>query len=83
MTRTTTTVESAVINGYAALSKKLGGRSMKALYTDHATGRIPEGFLLGNARMWIAEEVDSWLAAGCPHRDRWAPMWQARQQARR
>ena len=50
---------------------RLLNRSVPSLARDLSAGRLPSGFRIGRARRWLREEIDSWLAAGCPVRREW------------
>ena len=41
-----------------------------------AGGRAPLGFRLGRRRLWLIEELSTWLRAGAPPRERWQPLWE-------
>lgn len=34
-------------------------------------GELPDPVRLGTSVRWPAKELDSWIMAGCPNRDRW------------
>src|SRR5262245_53712272 len=36
-----------------------------------ASGRAPRGIQLGRCRRWPRAELEAWLAAGAPSRERW------------
>lgn len=36
-----------------------------------SSGRLPRGFRLGRCRRWSRSELEAWLAAGAPSRERW------------
>jgi len=37
----------------------------------HGQGRVPRPVCLGRRMLWSIAELRSWIAAGCPPRDRW------------
>ena len=43
------------------LRAKLGNRSRSAIYTDLATGRLPQPIKLGGRIYWAEDEVDAHL----------------------
>ena len=46
------------------------GRSLFLKLDD--TGKTPPAIQLGEKRkLWRYEELQAWVRAGCPHRDRW------------
>lgn len=45
------------------------------------TGRAPAGVRLGRRRLWPVRELESWLAAGAPPRERWEAL-RAREEQR-
>jgi predicted DNA-binding transcriptional regulator AlpA len=36
-----------------------------------AAGKLPRAVRLGGSKLWRADEVRAWVAAGCPDRARW------------
>lgn len=36
-----------------------------------AGGRIPAGFRLGRRRLWSVQELQAWILASAPSRDKW------------
>lgn len=55
------------IRGLAALLS----RSVASLERDQAAGRVPAPVYVGGSKRWRRAEVEAWVAAGCPRRDRW------------
>ena len=56
--------ERKLINGYKALSEKLGGRSRTQIWRDIKAGLLPPPIELGpNSRAWFDDEIDSNVAA--------------------
>jgi predicted DNA-binding transcriptional regulator AlpA len=53
-------------------------RSVASLHRDLAAGRLPRGVRIGRSRRWSPQEIDAWLAAGCPP----AAEWEARRRAK-
>ena len=43
-------------------------RHVRAL---HSRGALPTPIRLGRSVRWCADEIDAWIAAGCPPRTRW------------
>jgi predicted DNA-binding transcriptional regulator AlpA len=41
-----------------------------------ASGRIPEGIKVVGSKCWGREELEAWIAHGCPPRVEWEPIWQ-------
>lgn len=39
-----------------------------------SSGRLPAPIKLGKSTRWRREEIEAWVAAGCPGRDRWEAM---------
>jgi excisionase family DNA binding protein len=52
------------------LAAKLGV-SVRHVQSLNASGRLPRPVKLGRSTRWRAEEIQRWLQAGCPARDRW------------
>jgi predicted DNA-binding transcriptional regulator AlpA len=48
--------------------------SPRHVWALHSSGRLPRPVALGRARRWVISELEEWLAAGCPARDRWESM---------
>lgn len=46
-------------------------RSVASLERDQAAGRLPAPVYVGGSRRWRRAEVEDWVRAGCPDRDRW------------
>lgn len=47
---------------------RISGRQVLKL---RASGRIPVPLKLGRSTRWRAEEIESWVRAGCPSREVW------------
>ena len=62
----------------AADVAKLLGISQRHLYTLNASGQLPRPIRLGRSVRWRADELRDWLDAGCPARDRWEVMREAK-----
>ena len=45
------------------------GRSL--WWSLHSAGRVPLPVKLGRRTLWRREELESWIRAGCPARDKW------------
>ena len=44
-------------------------------YALHSSGRLgPMPIQLGRRTLWNRKELESWVAAGCPARERWLRM---------
>lgn len=46
-------------------------RSVPSLRRDDAAGRLPAPVRIGGSKRWRADEIASWVAAGCPNRTDW------------
>ena len=44
----------------------------------HSAGRVPLPVRLGRRVLWRREELAGWIAAGCPGRDVWKTLKEAR-----
>jgi len=55
----------------AADVARLLGISERHLWTLHSSGRLPRPVKLGRSVRWNRSELQRWLDAGCPSRDRW------------
>ena len=59
----------------AATAARLCGVSRATWYSWQASGAIPAAILRrGRIVRWRRSEIESWIAAGCPARDRWQAM---------
>ena len=58
-------------------------RSVASLERDQAAGRLPAPVYVGGSRRWRRAEIEAWVAADCPDRQTWQPLWQALLTARR
>jgi len=54
-------------NGAALLC----GVSVRFWHQLDSAGRVPKPMRLGRRCLWSLEEIDSWVRAGCPTRERW------------
>ncbi|MCD8141155.1 MAG: helix-turn-helix domain-containing protein [Planctomycetaceae bacterium] len=54
-------------NGAAALC----GVSRSTWFKLAATGKLPRPIKLGRVTRWNREELQAWIAAGCPAREKW------------
>jgi excisionase family DNA binding protein len=48
-----------------AVSRKIGC-SERTVYRLADAGRMPWGVKVGALRRWDAQEIDDWIASGCP-----------------
>lgn len=56
----------------AAQAAAVCGVSRSFWWLLHSSGRCPLPVFLGRRRLWRADELADWCAAGCPPRTRWA-----------
>ena len=45
--------------------------SVRAVWRDLASGRIPTPLKIGCATRWRAQKIEVWISAGCPPRVKW------------
>jgi len=45
--------------------------SARQVWRLNATAMIPTPVRIGRSVRWRRDEIDAWVAAGCPPRDRW------------
>jgi predicted DNA-binding transcriptional regulator AlpA len=50
------------------------GKSLRTWRTWDAAGLIPRPVRIGRSTLWRAEELRSWVHAGCPRRQEWEPL---------
>ena len=59
--------------GAKATATMLGiGKSL--LWSLHSAGKVPQPVKLGKRTLWRRAELEAWMAAGCPNRDKWLAM---------
>ena len=68
----TATLENLLIGTNEAAS--LCGLSRAAWYKARASGKIPRPVKIGGAVRWRRQELEDWIAAGCPARSVWDSM---------
>ena len=66
---TTTQTESILIDAKEAAA--LCGMSRTTWYKLVASGKAPSPVKLGMLARWRRNELDDWIAAGCPARQKW------------
>ena len=47
------------------------GVSVRQVWRLHATGRLPRAIRLGNCVRWRRAEIEAFVEAGCPTREKW------------
>lgn len=47
------------------------GISRAHIFRLHSAGKLPKPVRLGRSVRWPVREIESWLAAGCPCREKW------------
>ena len=62
----------------AAEAAALLGVSRSTWYDWHDAGRTPRGLKIGGRRLWDYAELQRWVSAGAPPRERWNQMTGAR-----
>lgn len=50
------------------------GISRAHVFKLHSSGRLPRPVKLGRTVRWPRQDLEEWLAAGAPPRDRWESM---------
>jgi predicted DNA-binding transcriptional regulator AlpA len=50
---------------------RLCGISRASWYRLHSSGRCPLPVRLGNRTLWRRQELEAWVKAGCPARQKW------------
>ena len=53
------------------LADRLGGVSLRHIRRQDSAGKLPKPIRLGRSVLWVAQEIEDWLAAGAPDRQRW------------
>lgn len=53
---------------------RLLGISPRTIRNLNASARLPRPICLGRRRLWSVREIEGWLEAGAPGRDRWEAM---------
>jgi excisionase family DNA binding protein len=62
---------------------RLLGVSLRHVHALNATGRLPRPFRLGRSVRWRLEELDAWIEAGAPNRERWDAIREGERRERR
>jgi len=57
--------------GVRAVAAMLGGCSTRHVFRLADAGRMPKPVKLGSLVRWRRAELEAWIGAGCPPRDRW------------
>ena len=73
MNKLASEVESALWNDVILASKLRVSRSM--VHKLNSAGKLPAPVRLGRCLRWRADEINAWLADGCPSRSEWS--WSA------
>jgi predicted DNA-binding transcriptional regulator AlpA len=55
----------------AKLSSALVGVSLRTWWRLDSSGKIPAAVRVGKAKRWRTQELEDWIAAGCPDRAKW------------
>lgn len=73
MSEAETTIEPLLLDATTAAG--LCGVSRRTWFSWQSCGAIPAAVLRrGRVVRWRREEIEAWVAAGCPARDRWQAM---------
>lgn len=73
-----TTIEAVLIDANAAA--RMCSMHRASWYKAVAGGKAPASVRIGRMVRWRLEEIEAWIAAGCPPRDKWEAMRNRRQQ---
>lgn len=60
----------AVLLSLSELAELLG-TSLRTVQRMNATGALPAPIRIGARPRWRRDEIDAWIAAGCPERTSW------------
>lgn len=55
----------------ARTAASLCGKSLRTWRTWDAAGWVPRPIRIGRSTLWRADELQAWVAAGCPRREQW------------
>jgi hypothetical protein len=58
-----------LVTGSQAAS--LFSKSLRTWRSWDAAGLIPSPVRIGRSKLWSLEELNLWVASGCPHRKEW------------
>ena len=64
----------------AAEASRLCAISKVTWYRWDSAGRIPQGLKIGGAKVWRRSELEGWIEAGLPNREKWVAIVQASKQ---
>ena len=73
--------ESPLLLGAAAVGRLLGV-SLRQVWSLHQIGSIPLPLKLRGRTLWSRAEIERWIEAGCPKRERWLDMKKTMKSAR-
>ena len=48
-----------------------------------AAGQLPKPLRIGGRKLWDRSEIVGWIAEGCPSREQWQPIWEAKRKGGR
>ena len=71
-------VQSPLAYSAQQLADRLGGVSLRHIRRQDSAQKLPKPIRLGRSVLWVAQEIEDWLAAGAPDRQRWQAMKGAR-----
>ena len=76
MTEATATVAGILVGQLPTLLTKrhmaeLLERHVRTIYRLESQGKLPSSVNIGSQRVWSLDEVQNWIAAGCPPRRDW------------
>lgn len=72
MTTDATTVEAALVDADAAAA--MCGIHRATWYKAVSNGKAPASVRIGGVVRWRRTELEEWIAAGCPARQKWESM---------
>ena len=73
----TATQTGAVGQAIAIDAKRLGellGLSVRTIRRLDCSGKLPRPVRIGGAVRWLVADIEAWVEAGCPDRERWEAM---------
>ena len=73
-TRAPTTAQPLPLLLRAENAAELCGTSVRAWRTWGTSGKIPRPIYIGRTPLWRYDELQAWVAAGCPERVMWDAM---------
>ena len=74
MDQKTETLETTPLVVSARELARLLGVSIRQIWRLNSSGKLPKPMRLGGSVRWLRKEIEAFVEAGCPDRQRWEAM---------